>query len=71
MTEAEVRARLAPVAPSLCAACDTLERLRAQSAYHWVDLTLLMEPVQRVVEARSRAAAEAAQQQQQQQGMVV
>jgi hypothetical protein len=53
VTEAEVRSRLAPVAPELRAASDAIERLRAQSAYHWVDMTLLMDPVKQVIDARA------------------
>lgn len=46
------------MAQELRAASDAIERLRAQSAYHWVDMTLLMDPVKQVIDAREAGATE-------------
>ncbi len=63
MTEAELQARLAPVAPALHAAHQALERLRAQSAYHWVDLTHLLAPLQAQAQQPAQGAADGAKRQ--------
>jgi hypothetical protein len=56
VTEREVRARLEPVWPALASAAAAVSALRAQSAYHWVDMSSLFAPLQRRVPAVASTA---------------